>query len=211
MDKKQESAVILKNFIIFTSKLSHKNKNFPVLIPIETERLILRPLKKSDAERLFLLDSNPEVMKYVGVAPLTRPEESENVISHIQKQYEEFGTGRFAVIEKSSGLLIGWNGLKFNPEKVHQHDNFYELGYRFLPEFWGKGFATESSLPFIKRAFKEMNLDQIYAYAHCENVASNHLLTKFGFLEKGKFLEPDGWCNWYELSSENYLENCKKE
>lgn len=47
---------------------------------LETERLILRPLKEEDAERLFLLDSNSEVMKYIGVPVLTKPEESEKVI-----------------------------------------------------------------------------------------------------------------------------------
>jgi len=60
---------------------------------IETERLILRKLEDEDFESIFLLDSNPEVMKYIGVPVLTDINESRNVISMIQKQYEENGVG----------------------------------------------------------------------------------------------------------------------
>lgn len=56
---------------------------------LETERLILRKLEENDVERMFLLDSNPDVMKYIGVEPLTKPDQSREVIKIIQKQYSE--------------------------------------------------------------------------------------------------------------------------
>ncbi len=167
--------------------------------PFETQRLQLRPLQKSDSARLFLLDSNPDVMKYVGQPVLTKPEESEKVIEMIQAQYEKFGVGRYAVVEKQSELLIGWCGLKFNTENVNGYQNFYELGYRFLPEFWGKGYAKESSRGFIEKAFNEIKIDTLYAYAHSENAASNSALQKLGFEKTGEFQEPDGICFWYEM------------
>ena len=83
-----------------------------MLKSIETARLLLRPLEKNDAERLFLLDSNPEVMKYVGQPVLSEVSQTREVLEMIQKQYQENGIGRYAVIEKESGLLIGWCGLK---------------------------------------------------------------------------------------------------
>lgn len=172
--------------------------------PFETERLRIRPLEKSDAPRLFLLDSNPDVMQYVGIPPLSKPEESEKVIEMIQAQYEKFGVGRYAVVEKENGILIGWNGLKFNTENVNGSQNFYELGYRFLPEFWGKGYAQESSKGVLTKGFHDLNLDVIYAYAHSENTASNNALQKLGFEKRGEFEEPDGICFWYELKKENF-------
>ena len=171
-------------------------------IRIETERLILRPFLENDVERLFLLDSNSEVMKYVGVKPLTKKEQSVEVIKMIQKQYAENGVGRLAVIEKESNLLIGWSFLKYLTEEINGIKNVYDLGYRFLPEFWGKGYATESAKASIEYGFNMMNLDKICAHAHSENEDSNHTLKKLGFVEKGTFEEPDGTCFWYEKSRE---------
>ena len=170
-------------------------------IRIETERLIMRPFQKDDVERLFLLDSNPEVMKYIGIKPLTKIEQSAEVIKMVQKQYTEKGIGRWAVIEKESNLLIGWSGLKLIDYEINGHQNFYEIGYRFLPEFWGKGYATESAKASLEYGFKKMNLDKICAHAHSENVASNHTLKKLGFVEKGTFEEQDGTCIWYEIEN----------
>lgn len=169
-----------------------------MLNPIETERLILRPLVAEDVHRLFLLDSNPQVMKYVGQPVLTEPRQSQAVIEMIQAQYEKFGIGRFAVIEKESNFLIGWAGLKFVDYKVNGYQNFYEIGYRFLPEFWGKGYATESNKPFVDRAFNEMGVNELFAYAHEDNTGSHHVLQKLGFEIQGDFIEPDGRCIWFE-------------
>ncbi|WP_326984739.1 GNAT family N-acetyltransferase [Chryseobacterium sp. MYb264] len=171
---------------------------------LETERLILRKLEETDVERMFLLDSNPDVMKYIGVAPLSEPNQSKEVIEIIQKQYLETGLGRLAVIEKSTGLLIGWSGLKLLTQETNGYKNVYELGYRFLPESWGKGFATEAAQAALEYGFQELKANTIYAYAHCENEASHHILTKLGFEKTGEFEEPDGICFWYELTQEKY-------
>ena len=171
---------------------------------LETERLILRKLEDSDAKRLFLLDSNPEVVKYVGTPPLTDIKESENMIKMIQQQYEDNGVGRLAVIEKKSNLLIGWSGLKFITKEINGYNNIYELGYRFIPEFWGKGYAIESAKASLDFGFNDLNQNIIYACAHFENEGSNHILRKLGFEKTGEFEEPDGLCFWYELKREKY-------
>jgi RimJ/RimL family protein N-acetyltransferase len=173
-------------------------------IYLETERLILRKLEDSGAERMFLLDSNPEVMKYIGIPTLSKLEESEKVIQIIQQQYQDKGLGRLAVIEKESGLLIGWSGLKLYTGEINGYQNFYELGYRFLPESWGKGFAFESAIASVKFGFNDLNTEIIYAYAHKENAASHKVLNKSGFEKTGEFTEPDGICFWYELRKENF-------
>lgn len=171
---------------------------------LETERLILRKFEQSDADRLFLLDSNPEVVKYVGTPPSTDIKESEHIIKIIQQQYKDTGVGRLAVIEKESNLLIGWSGLKFIIREVNGYENVYELGYRFLPEFWGKGYATESAKASLDFGFNDLDRDVIYACAHFENDSSNHILIKLGFEKTGEFEEPDGLCFWYELKREKY-------
>ena len=171
---------------------------------LETERLILREFEEADYERLFLLDSNSEVMKYIGMPTLSKVEESKEVVKMIMQQYKDNGLGRLAVIEKESGLLIGWSGLKLHTAEINGHQNFYDLGYRFLPETWGKGYAFESARASIEFGFNDLDAKVIYATVHSENLASSKILTKLGFENKGEFTEPDGICIWYELKKENF-------
>lgn len=178
-------------------------KNF-----IETPRLILREIVPEDATRLFLLDSNAEVMKYIGVPPVKDIDQTKENILKIRNQYREHGTGRWAVVEKKSELLIGWCGLKFLTEKVNGYQNIFDLSYRLLPDFWGKGIATESGKAFVDYGFRELNLPAIYAHAHCGNDSSNKILRKLGFRERGKFVDEldNAECYWYRYTKENYLE-----
>lgn len=171
---------------------------------LETQRLILRKFEETDAERLFLLDSDPEVMKYIGLPPLSDITESENVIKMIQQQYLDNGVGRLAVIEKESGLLISWSGLKLITQEINGYNNIYDLGYRFIPEYWGKGYALESAKASLDFGFNDLKAETIYAHAHYENEGSNYILRKLGFEKTGEFTEPDGICFWYELQHQNY-------
>lgn len=175
-----------------------------MLNTIETERLILRPLEESDIDRLYLLDQNKDVMKYLGVPIADSIEETLHTIKYIRQQYIDFGIGRYAVVEKISNQLIGWSGLKFNDATINQKTNFYELGYRFLPETWGKGYATEAAIAFIKAFFVVMKKENLYAYAHADNIGSNHVLKKLFFIETSRFDEHDTPCIWYEMSKKNF-------
>ena len=169
---------------------------------IETTRLILREIIVDDVNRIFLLDCNTEVMKYIGVKPVTKLEESVETINKIRKQYQENGIARWAVIEKESNLLIGWSGLKLLTEPINGFKNVYELGYRFLPEFWGKGYATEAGKAVLDYGFNAMNLDVIYACVDIKNVDSDKILkNKLGFESQGTFVDPldNATCFWYEL------------
>lgn len=105
---------------------------------IETERLILRELRPSDEESWFEMDSNDEVHRYLGNKPVTSIEQIRAASQSIRQQYEENGIGRWAVIEKSSGNFIGWSGLKLIKEYENKHINFYDVGYRLHPKYWGK-------------------------------------------------------------------------
>ncbi|MCL1669003.1 GNAT family N-acetyltransferase [Elizabethkingia ursingii] len=167
----------------------------------------MRPFEETDAEGLFLLDSNPEVMKYVGGVVSTEIEQSRQMIEFIQNQYKENGVGRLAVIEKSSNILIGWSGLKYLIKEINGMKNVYELVYRFLPEYWGKGYATETAIAALNYAFNEIKTDIVYAMAVTENAGSNRVLQKLGFEELGTFLDNGDLCYWYKLEKENYKKN----
>ena len=174
-------------------------------ISIETERLILRELQLSDAEAMFELDSNPEVHKYLGNNPIYTIEQAINVINMIRKQYAENGIGRWATIEKSTGNFIGWRGLKFIQEYDNNHINFHDVGYRLMPKYWGKGYATESAKAALKYGFTQMNLNEIIGSANVENKASRNALEKCGLKFVEQFMWHDIKCDWLKITREEWL------
>ena len=170
-------------------------------IYIETERLILREMLPSDAKGMFELDSNPIVHKYLGNNPVKTIEESQEMINNVRKQYINQGIGRWTAIEKSSGDFIGWSGLKLNFEKpLNSHINFYDIGYRFIQRYWGKGYATESSKVALDYGFNVMDLETVFGMADVNNKASNVILKKIGLQYIEDFKYDNQVVAWYELS-----------
>lgn len=144
---------------------------------IETERLILRPFTIEDAEASYEMNSDPEVMQYLGGVTVQSVDEVREILQKTTlADYEKHGFGRFAVIHKETNEFVGFCGLKFI-------DEFGEVdhGYRFRPKFWRQGFGYEASLPCIDFAFNDLGLDRVVAIADPENIASVTLLTKLGF------------------------------
>jgi RimJ/RimL family protein N-acetyltransferase len=172
---------------------------------IETERLILRELRLTDLEGMFELDSDPEVHKYLGNKPVKTREESQKIIEDVIKQYDERGIGRWAAIEKSSGEFIGWSGLRLNSDiTFNTKTNFYDVGYRLIKRYWGKGYATESSIVATDYFFNTLQKSLLCGIAETENIASNRILEKVGLKFINDF-EIDGVnAKWYELKKEDY-------
>jgi ribosomal-protein-alanine N-acetyltransferase len=172
---------------------------------IQTERLILREMRFEDMDGLFELDSDPEVHKYLGNNCVKDIEQVKKIVTSVKQQYIENGIGRWSMIDKKSGEFIGWTGLKLVKETLNGHSDFYDLGYRLLQKYWGKGLATESALASLKYGFETLNLEIIYASAHIDNLQSNRILNKIGF----QFVETypyESWTkNWYALSRECWL------
>ena len=160
---------------------------------LETERLVLRAFQESDLDAMFQLDSNPEVHRYLGNKPLKNKADALEKIRHVIDQYEKLGIGRFTCIEKSSGAIIGWSGLKFNTgekEELNGFRNFIDIGYRFIPKYWKKGYGYESAVA--------------YGVADINNIGSNKILKKIGLHFVNQFLYENECINWYELKKEDY-------
>ncbi len=175
---------------------------------LETERLILRELLPSDIDGMFELDSDPEVHKYLGNKPVTSREQISDVINFIRQQYIDNGIGRWAIIDKKTNNFIGWTGLKFVTELTNHHKNYYDLGYRLIRKYWGKGIATETAIASLKYAFEELKTNDVYAISDCENKGSNKILRNVGlkFIERCDFNGIEH--NWYRITKDEY-ENLK--
>ncbi|HEX9979349.1 MAG TPA: GNAT family N-acetyltransferase [Flavobacterium sp.] len=165
----------------------------------ETPRLLLRELQPYDDHGMFELDSDPEVHRYLGNQPVQSIEESRSHIDHICGQYITNGIGRWAVILKETNEFIGWAGLKLE-KNVNGYDSFYDLGYRFIPKHWGKGYATEAAKAWVDFGFNEMNLGIINAYTSLENKASQNTLKKCGLRLVNTFIYDNEPELWYEIT-----------
>lgn len=156
---------------------------------IETNRLLLREMIAEDYPGIFELDSDAEVHRYLGNRPLQTIDDAKAVIAFIQKQYAENGIGRWAVIEKESGAFMGWAGFKLITEMCNNRSGYYDLGYRFIRKYWGKGYATEAAATLINYGFNTLQLTEICAIADTGNQASVHVLQKSGFCIIEEYLD----------------------
>lgn len=173
--------------------------------PVVTPRLILRRFRQQDAEALFAMDSLPEVHRYLGNTPMRSLEQAHETIAMIMDQYEKNGIGRWAVIEKSSGDLAGWSGLKRITEPYSNgRVGFYDVGYRFAPRFWGLGYATESARAALGYGFTVMGLDEIIGTAHAMNTRSRRVLEKCGLSFVEQFYWRNILCDWLSVSRETW-------
>jgi len=144
---------------------------------IDTGRLILRRFTLDDLPAFYQLCSRPEIIRYAQSTPLASLEEARAMMHAAPfHDYATYGYGRFACVWKESGEVIGFSGVKYVPEIGDT-----ELGYRFLPEFWGLGLATEAGRASIEFARTDLHLGRLVAMVHPENVASATVLTKLGF------------------------------
>lgn len=173
--------------------------------PIETERLILRELLPTDDKAIFIFDSNTNVHKFLGNQPVSSIEESRKYISNIQEQYLDNGIGRFAVILKETDEFIGWAGLKYIREPENDHVNFFEIGYRFIEDYWRKGYGYEAAKAWLDYGFNTMKIKTIYASADRRNSGSRKILEKMGMQFKNEFDWNGIPCAWYEFDKKDNL------
>jgi [ribosomal protein S5]-alanine N-acetyltransferase len=167
---------------------------------LETERLIMRQILPEDAQNIFDLDNNPNVMKYLGGKTVTNINVIHDKINRIRIEYDKYKIGRFAIILKETNEFIGWSGIQFVTEEENNHINYYDLGYRLNEKFWEKGYGYESALPWVDYANNVMKIETLNAGAHIENIGSNKILQKLGMTFINEYdWEGNPWY-WYDLN-----------
>jgi ribosomal-protein-alanine N-acetyltransferase len=150
-------------------------------IILETERLVLREWSLDDAPSLFEICRDAEVMLYIGTGkPYETPAEAEKFLRWAIEYQKENGFCRWAVVEKSSGKIVGSCGFAY-PRGVPEP----ELGYLFGRGVWGKGFATEAARAALNYGFEKSGFREIIAITDLENTASQRVLEKIGFARRG--------------------------
>ena len=145
--------------------------------PLETERLQLREFTPEDAGFALRQLNEPSFIENIADRGVRDLEQARAyLLNGPMAGYENNGYGLWAVVEKSSGQIIGMCGLIKRPNLDHA-----DLGYAFLPEYFGKGFAFEACTASIAAASRDFGMPQLLAIVNPDNMASRRLLEKLGF------------------------------
>lgn len=153
---------------------------------IETDRLLIRRFSLDDAEAYWPLVSNPDVLRYTGEQAVASIAAVRDLLeSRPLRDYQLYGYGRMACIDKHSGRLIGFSGLKYLDDMDET-----DVGYRFVPEAWGKGYATESAAAIMARQAAEFGLRRIIGLVEPANAGSVGVLKKLGLTFERRLADP---------------------
>lgn len=153
----------------------------PTLPTFRTARLTVRPRTLADLPACLAMDDDPEVTKYVP-RPWSDPAGHEAFVrGRIEADYGP-GLGYWSVFARDRPeqflgwiLLIPCDGI--GPE--------IEIGWRFLRETWGKGYATEAAQPVLAHAMDTLALDRVVAEIHPDNDGSVRVALKLGMSDEG--------------------------
>ena len=153
-----------------------------------SKRLVCRRWQDSDFRDVLGLYSDPLAMKFVDDGtPLSEPD-CHKWIEITSQNYSTRGYGMFKLsLRDSPGSFIGCIGL------VHPNKQILpELKYAFIPEVWGRGYATEAVSGLLDYASSVLFLGRMIATVHPENQPSQRVLKKCGFLVGMPRVNADG-------------------
>lgn len=144
---------------------------------LETERTILREVKKDDAEFILDLLNQPSFIKYIGDREVrTAASAVEYIESRFANSYRQFGFGMWSVQLKENAAPIGICGFV---KRDYLPDA--DIGFAFLPQFEKKGYALESAAAVMKYGRDILGFERVLAITSKDNEASGRLLEKLNF------------------------------
>ncbi len=144
---------------------------------LETDRLILRPLRAADAEEVYQnWGSDPEVSRFMSWSAHENVEVTRQWLIASEANIDIDGAYEWGFERKSDHKLIGCGGIFFKDYK-----RMYELGYNIMKDCWHQGYTTEAARRILKFAVTELNQRYIYAYHAKGNPNSGKVMEKVGF------------------------------
>lgn len=179
---------------------------------LETERLVLRRLKKADAEEAFnSWCNNDDVPRFLPWERHRNVDETKALYEMWEKEYADMDTFRWIVELKSSHELIGTIDVV---DKESIKFDVAEVGYCYGKRFWGHGYGTEALKRVIKYLFEECEAEVVCAKHYSNNPASGKIMQKSGMhldgILRNRVVDKDGKRNnicCYSIIREEYQKN----
>jgi RimJ/RimL family protein N-acetyltransferase len=144
------------------------------MVILETERLYLRQWVFADWKRFKPLATDPRVLKYIGTGEPWSDEKIQEFVRRGIEAAHSRGWLLWPVIHRADGVLIGFCGFGagFLPH--------VEIGWRLLPDYWGRGLATEAAQAVLGYGFGRFGFDRVISVAQPANRPSIRVMEKIG-------------------------------
>ncbi len=167
------------------------------IIEFNTARLRLRQWQESDREAFAMLNANPQVMAFF--ENLLDRSTSDAIFDELRLQIAQRGWGLWAVevlqnkIPQDEVLheneFIGFVGLCI-PSPDLPCSPCVEISWRLLPNYWGKGYATEAARAVLRVAFETVRLPEVISFTSLPNLRSKAVMERIGMVQDGGFEHP---------------------
>ena len=159
---------------------------------LQTKRLGLREFVAHDAELICMLDSDPEVMRFINGGLATPHAEAKALVERVIAQYRRFQgrLGFWIACHLPTNDFAGWFHLRPDPANPEANGRA-ELGYRLRRDFWGQGLATEGSKALLNYGFTTLQVPEIFARTVRPNFASVAVMRKLGMQFRRTYAVPE--------------------
>ena len=163
--------------------------DFPIL---ESNCIRLRGIREDDIDDLFTLFSKPDVMRYWSRGPMTDRQEAVDYTKTILEGFIKRDLLNWVIADLATDRLIGTTSLY----EINTQHARAGIGYAIMPDYWGRGLASEAATLAVSYGFLELGLHRLEADTEPNNWRSNKLLERLGFQREGllreRFYHPDG-------------------
>lgn len=161
---------------------SNTISNFFSRMPkLETSRLLLRAIKRSDLDDIYEYSSDPKTSKYLLWSPHKSKDFTKTFIELILSKYKSGEYNDWAIVYKPTGKMIGTCGFT----RIDESNSLVEAGYVINPEYWGMGIATEALQRVIDFAFCDLAVNRVECRFMFGNEASLAVMIKAGMKLEG--------------------------
>src|SRR6266542_1138722 len=155
---------------------------------IQTERLGLRKWTDADFVPFTEMNKDSQVMEYF--PKILTDVETNELIKKINKHFDIYGFGLFAVEKLATKEFVGFTGFM-----IPTFESFFtpciEIGWRITKQDWGKGYATEAAKACLCYGFTTLQVTKVYSFTSVANLRSEKVMQKIGMVKAGEFDHPN--------------------
>ena len=165
-------------------------------LPVRTARLLLRPHRPEDLDRLLEVYGDPDVCRYIPLGPWDRAEAETQLAARVRRTDYRGDPGLLGLVIDLDGVMVG--DVVLFP--VQGEPDTAEIGWALHPQHTGHGYAEEAARALLDLAFDHYGLHRVVAHVDARNVRSSRLCARLGMRLEGRHRQAHWargeWCDF---------------